>query len=153
MEYNQLMKAQTLIIIAIFFALGFGLAYFNMGGKLKSPIGSNKPNPSYDTSQVVLSEPNPEDTISSPVTVTGQALGSWFFEATFPIKVTDDLNNVLGTGVAKATADWMQAGFVPFTASINFNPGANTHGKLILSKDNPSGEPANDFSIEIPVGF
>jgi hypothetical protein len=150
--YNETMKTQSLIIAAIFFALGFGIAYFQMGGEFKMPAGSNQ-NGNQDSTQVVLSTPQPGDTIASPVTVSGQALGTWFFEASFPIKVTDNSGNQLGIGIATAQADWMTTGFVPFTANIVFNPGANTQGKLVLMKDNPSGLPANDDSIEIPVQF
>jgi hypothetical protein len=50
----------------------------------------------------------------------------------------------------------MTTSMVPFTADINFTVPKNSpkwNGEIILKKDNPSGDPARDESIEIPVMF
>ncbi len=93
-------------------------------------------------------------TVSSPLSVTGRARGMWYFEASFPIEVRDAGNNVIGSGIAQAQGDWMTTDFVPFTANISYTaqtPGSL--GTLVLKKDNPSGEPANDQSLVIPITF
>lgn len=91
--------------------------------------------------------------IGSPVTVTGKARGTWYFEASFPVKVYDANNTLLGIGVAQAQSDWMTEDFVDFVATITFSTPSTATGKLVLLKDNPSGLPVNDNSIEIPVTF
>ncbi len=91
---------------------------------------------------------------SKPITVTGQALGSWYFEATFPVILAAADGRVISQATAQAGSDWMTVKFVPFTANITFvkqTPG--TRGFIILKNDNPSGLPQNDASVEIPVVF
>jgi len=91
--------------------------------------------------------------IISPVTIKGKARGSWFFEASFPVKLLDAKGKVLGRGIAQAQSDWMTNDFVPFVAELKFSKPTTAEGSLILSKDNPSGLPANDNKIIIPVTF
>jgi hypothetical protein len=43
--------------------------------------------------------------------------------------------------------------FVSFQASLQFSPPTTASGTLILHNDNPSGLPANDKEIRIPVYF
>jgi len=47
----------------------------------------------------------------------------------------------------------MTTEFVPFKATLDFNPGTLTEGVLIFHKDNPSGLPENDDQFEIPIRF
>jgi hypothetical protein len=76
----------------------------------------------------------------------------WYFEAVFPVKLVDDQGNMLVETHADAQGDWMTEDFVPFKATLTFTTTAE-RGKLILQKDNPSGMPENDASIEVPVRF
>ncbi|MBN2585513.1 hypothetical protein JXA59_02600 [Patescibacteria group bacterium] len=106
------------------------------------------------TDLIQVSNPTPNQTIKSPLAITGQAIGSWYFEASFPTKLFDANNNQLAEGIATAQGDWMTTNFVPFTATLNFSAQpANSAGTLILYKDNPSGLPANDDQLTIPVTF
>lgn len=89
----------------------------------------------------------------APIKVTGEAKGNYYFEASFPIKLTDTNGKVLGQGIAKAQGDWMTENFVPFVADFSFSPATTTEGVLILQRDNPSGMPENDASYSIPVLF
>lgn len=101
-----------------------------------------------------LTSPYPYQQIESPLTITGQARGTWFFEASFPVVLVDWDGKIIAQGIAKAEKDWMTENFVPFTATLNFTkPTVNINGSLILKKDNPSGLPTNDASYEIPVIF
>ncbi len=98
--------------------------------------------------------PRPNEAVQSPLTITGEARGSWFFEASFPVVLTDWDGKIIAQGNANATGDWMTTDFVPFKATLTFVAGASTYsnkGTLILKKDNPSGLPENDNSLEIPV--
>ncbi len=92
--------------------------------------------------------------ISSPLAVDGEARGNWFFEASFPVKITDSNGNELAVKPATANDNWMTTEFVPFSASLEFTPPKETDiGFLILKKDNPSGFSENDDQIEIPIRF
>ena len=101
---------------------------------------------------IVVSAPTPNSKITSPLTVSGQARGPWFFEASFPVILEDSQGNVIGTGIAEAQSDWMTDEFVPFEAILEFTSSAEK-GKLILMKANASGLPENDDQLEIPVNL
>lgn len=94
------------------------------------------------------------DVVSSPLTVTGEARGTWYFEASFPVKLLDQSGNTIATAVATAQGDWMTTDFVPFTATLTFpaQPSGST-GTLVLEKDNPSGLPQNADSLSITIQF
>lgn len=101
-----------------------------------------------------VSNPRPNQTINSPLTVTGEARGNWYFEASFPIELHDQNNQVIATGIAQAQGEWMTEDFVPFTAELTFShQPSGTTGSLILKKDNPSGDPALDQQLLVPVKF
>lgn len=107
-------------------------------------------------SLVLVDSPRPNDTIRSPLTITGQARGYWFFEASFPITLMDENGMGIAQGIATAQNDWMTTDFVPFIATLTFTRDAKlsrTKGALILHKDNPSGLPEYDDALEIPVIF
>jgi hypothetical protein len=101
-----------------------------------------------------LETPLPNETISSPLTIKGQARGSWFFEASFPVVLVNWDGRIIGQGIAQAKSDWMTTEFVPFEAILTFTVDKNVYsnnGSLILRKDNPSGLSEHDDALEIPV--
>lgn len=102
---------------------------------------------------IVVEFPRPNQTVSSPLAVTGQARGTWYFEAQFGGQLVDDSGNVLGTGIFTAQGEWMTTEFVPFSGTIEFAKPALSRGKLILEKSNPSDLPENDAQLIIPVTF
>jgi hypothetical protein len=91
--------------------------------------------------------------IESPLIAKGEARGTWFFEASFPIEIRAKDGTVLGSGPAQATGEWMTENFVPFTASVYFDPKGNTEGIVRFKNDNPSGDPARDLYVDVPVTF
>lgn len=91
--------------------------------------------------------------VRSPLTVSGQARGNWFFEASFPVKLLDGNHQIVASGTAQAQGDWMTNEFVPFTASLNFVAPFTPTGMLVLEKDNPSGLTDNAASLSIPIRF
>jgi hypothetical protein len=103
-----------------------------------------------------VTSPASGSTVESPFTVTGEARGNWFFEASFPITVVDWDGKIIGEGFAGAMGEWMTTDYVPFEASIQYQLPADIpyrRGALILQKDNPSGLPENDDALEIPINF
>ena len=90
--------------------------------------------------------------MKSPVTVKGKARGTWFFEASLPVLVTDSHNNVIASAAAQADGEWMTTEYVDFSVTIPFSTN-QPFGFIVIKKDNPSGLPENDAQIKIPVTF
>lgn len=91
--------------------------------------------------------------VTSPVTVTGEARGSWFFEANLPIFIKDATGKVIGQTGAMAQGEWMTTDYVPFGGTVTFTKPTTETGTLMIANDNPSGLPENAKSIEIPIRF
>lgn len=103
---------------------------------------------------ITLDSPTEGQTISSPLTITGNARGPWYFEATFPVILTNWDGLIIAEGYATALDDWMTEEFVPFEATLTFEvPDYGDTGALILRKANASGLPENDDALEIGVMF
>lgn len=102
--------------------------------------------------EVDIFYPQANDVISSPLEISGQAPGFWFFEASLPVRLVDLEGNLIAEHYAQAEADWMTSEFVPLSSSLVFSTTA-TSGYLIIAKDNPSGLPEYDAEISIPVIF
>ena len=106
------------------------------------------------TALIVISNPPQNTSVTSPLTVTGQAVGSWFFEGVFPVYLYDTHGRLLAQAQARALSDWTTAGFVPFTATISFSPQIpSSHGILVLRNANPSGIAANAKAVQMQVTF
>jgi hypothetical protein len=100
-----------------------------------------------------IDNPRPGTKVESPLKVSGQARGYWFFEASFPVSLVDANGDEIGVGIAQAKGDWMTEQFVPFTATLKFTKPTTKYGTLVLKKDNPSGMPENDDQLRVPVTF
>jgi len=100
-----------------------------------------------------VSAPDPGALIASPLRVAGEARGTWYFEASFPIRLVDAAGQVLVAVPAQARGEWMTTNFVPFEVQLRFVPPSSPGGFLILQKDNPSGLPEHADSLVIPVRF
>jgi hypothetical protein len=102
---------------------------------------------------IILDYPIAEQTVTSPLKLSGRARGSWFFEASFPVILTNWDGLIIASGTATTKSDWMTEKLVPFEATLEFkndSPVSN-RASLILKKDNPSGLPENDDALEITV--
>ena len=100
-----------------------------------------------------LDSPQPNAIVTSPLTLTGEARGNWYFEASFPVELTDEGGNPIVRYYAEAQGDWMTTEFVPFKSTLTFTKKTTTRGFLILHKDNPSGLEEHDDFLRIPVRF
>lgn len=92
------------------------------------------------------------DRIVSPLMLSGEARGNWFFEASFPIQLLAEDKSVIAYAIAQADGDWMTEAFVPFRATLSFPPQAG-RGTLVFIRDNPSGLPEYDERLEVPIVF
>ena len=109
---------------------------------------------------IVLTVPAPNTTAMNPLLIQGKARGTWFFEASFPVILTNWDGLIIAEGVATAEGEWMTEEFVPFSVNLEYqnpykagDPDFMKRGSLILKKDNPSGLPEHDDVLEIPIFF
>jgi hypothetical protein len=122
----------------------------NGKGTDTSPVGTPA-----TADQIRVTAPTENQTISTPLKVSGQARGNWFFEASAPVYIVEAGGNVLGQGVIQATGDWMTTDFVPFSGSIAFSaptPGVTT-GAIVFMNDNPSGQASTSYFWIVPIHF
>lgn len=104
-------------------------------------------------SDVNVFSPKPDEIIKSPLKISGEARGTWFFEGSFPVVLKDENGNVIKQGFVTAQRDWMTQDFVPFIGELEFDTPEVGKGELILKKDNPSDLREYDKSMSIPIGF
>lgn len=102
---------------------------------------------------IQVSYPRSNQLVNNPLNISGEARGTWMFEASFSGWIEDEAGNNLGTVILEASEDWMTEEFVPFSGVLSFSPPSGTKGKLILEKANPSGLPEHDQTLVIPVRF
>lgn len=151
--------------LAVFGVILFAISSY-LPGVIRGPaapgdvpgISTPPPTPNLPTDDVSnlirVFTPAANDIVDSPLEITGEARGTWYFEALFPVQLLDARGNVLAQGKAQAQGNWMTENFVPFRALLTFtSPGDGATGVLALKKDNPSGLPQNDNERRVPVRF
>lgn len=101
--------------------------------------------------EIFVESPAPGETVSSPLTLKGKAMGNWFFEGVLPISMEDSKGNLLSAAPARALSDWMTEDYVEFEATLAFDPADNQTATLVIKNDNPSGLPENSKMFKVPV--
>lgn len=152
------------LIIAVVAGAGAYFIFFTMPPKTDKPtvvVVDKLPDDirahiASKSNLISLASPAPLAEISSPVHISGEARGPWYFEASFPVFLADWDGKIIAQGVATAEGNWMTTEFVPFTATLTYNSADisgqySNKGTLILKKDNPSGLPEHDDALEVPV--
>ncbi len=110
------------------------------------------PTPSIQAQdEIQVSSPVPNSVVKSPLEISGQARGNWFFEASAPVKLLDEHGNQLAGGIIMAINDWMTTNFVPFKGELMFSITATSSGVLVFNNDNPSDLPQNSKEFRVPV--
>lgn len=117
----------------------------------KSPSQDQPAELPPDQPDIMIQTPAPNQEVQSPLAVSGQARGSWFFEAVFPVKIEDEGGEIIAQGQAQAAGDWMTADFVMFDALISFEVSEKQKAVLVLQNDNPSGLPEKAKEFRVPV--
>ena len=114
--------------------------------------------PSSASDLIKIDSPQAGDkNISSPIKITGEARGNWFFEATAPVMLTNWDGLIIAQGHITAEGNWMTEDFVPFKGEIVFDtkdvPDFNKRGSLIIKNSNASGLPEHDMAAEMVIFF
>lgn len=143
-----------ILIVAI---LAIGAAIILWALFFRAPKAS-EPAPEYNTEEVEeapikLFEPAADAAVSSPLALSGEARGTWYFEASFPVRMLDANGRELGVTPVQAQSEWMTEDYVPFRGTIEFEMPATETGTLVLEKDNPSGLPENAAEMYVPIRF
>ena len=156
------MKTWAIVIILIVLGL-IGFLFLrdkDVDSPTNTPVATSTPTGATSTSSTSTSTtmirvvtPIPNALIKSPVIVSGEARGNWYFEASFPVKILDAEGRQLGIVPAQAQGEWMTTNFVPFSVSLSFTTSTTDTGTLVLEKDNPSGLPEHAAEVRIPVRF
>ena len=143
---------KSLALLLVVLAVAGAAAWWQFGAP--QPVVEDTGNAAQKAGLIRLTAPLPNATVSSPLTITGEARGYWYFEASFPVVLVDWDGRIIAQGIATAKDEWMTEEFVPFEATLTFVVDKNVYsnrGALILQKDNPSGLPEYDDALEIPV--
>ncbi len=98
-----------------------------------------------------LTSPTSGSTVTSPLTLSGEARGTWFFEGSFPVRLEDVNGNVVTSTIATSSEEWMTEEFIPFLAYLDFSVTTDTQAIIVFQKDNPSDIRANDREVRVPV--
>lgn len=133
------------------YIFGYLTPTYETSGSIISQTSSENLNTTNES--VIIATPQPSSIVSSPLTVQGQATGTWFFEAALPLQIVDANEKVIGKGVASAQADWMTADLVPFSGNVEFTTPSTPSGWIVIKKNNPSGLPDHDDEFRIPIRF
>jgi hypothetical protein len=112
------------------------------------------------TNDIKISTPRSGQLVASPLSVSGQARGSWFFEASAPVYLEDASGKKIAQGTIHATGDWMTTNFVPFTGTLTWSASSTAtstgnllKGSVIFMNDNPSGDPSLQKTVSVPVVY
>lgn len=104
---------------------------------------------------IVVTSPSAGASVgSTSLSATGEARGTWYFEASFPVTLKDASGKTIAQAPAEAQSDWMTADFVPFKITLTYPAQPKgSKGTLVFHNDNPSGDPSRDKSVTVPVVF
>jgi len=89
-----------------------------------------------------------------PLIIDGEAKGTWFFEASFPLEIIAEDGTVLARGYSQAQESWMTEEVIPFYAEMKKVDGAPEYSgvaALVLKKANPSGLPEYDAQFTTQI--
>ncbi len=139
----------TTIILSLMALIVLGIVLFI--SRSNNDVSVNEPIVPVVQPTIKIDSPVSGQEVNSPLAISGQARGSWFFEAVFPVKIEDSEGNTIAEGRAQAVGDWMTSDFVTFDASIDFKVTEKKKAEIVFRKDNPSGLPENDGEFRMPV--
>lgn len=160
-------QAVTILSVATFILLAVGVIIFlyNQNQNLKkqlsgyltaTPEVSGEPSstPAATVESPTVSSPSANSVVKSPLKIIGTVPSGWMFEGVFPVKLLDSEKNIIAQSSAKETipGSWQSGEPVEFTATLTFKNSSGS-GVLVLENDNPSGDPINAKTFEIPVKF
>lgn len=146
-------KIFSIFIILMIVAAVVWLGFFQ-GGNSPAPTASLPDKITYNNSSnelIVVEAPLVGAVTGQEININGQARGTWFFEASFPIELLDKDGKILVQSYAQAQGEWMTENFVPFVAKLQVPASYTGPAVIVLRKDNPSALPEYEASISFPI--
>ncbi|HLP86934.1 MAG TPA: Gmad2 immunoglobulin-like domain-containing protein [Candidatus Paceibacterota bacterium] len=143
-------------IIAVFLVIAIALVIFIFIYKNNKPNSQNN-NVNINTEvegnkqDLIYFSITPGQKVSGLTTFVGSVKNAYFFEANILVNVLDANKNVLKSGHANATTDWMTTEPVSFEGNIDFSGLPKGPAYIEIHNDNASGLPENDKNILIPI--
>lgn len=164
------MSKSSSIIIGLLIVIIAILAWLAFGKQAQAPVtdltptvtetpgADQTPSPEVQApaalhTKIILTTPKANASVTKKFTISGKAPGNWFFEASAPYMVTTAEGEKIAQGTLQAIGEWMTTDLVDFKAEVSTNPAYSGPAFLVLLKDNPSGMPENDDSLEIPISI
>ena len=145
----------VIITIVIIMAL-LGVIYY-LATRSIGPTNLQTSKPLVYKDLIKITDPVGDQGVVNPIIVRGEARGNWYFEASFPITVTNENGSILAESFAQAQGEWMTTEYVPFEGKIIITsdkvPATGSNIIIIFRKDNPSGLPENNDSISLKVKY
>lgn len=159
--------AILLILAVAFFGVWLLTDTENQGVPLQDTrMNTSQENPPEEEQQIVTENgsirvfaPEKDTPVESPLTLRGEVRGTWLFEATAPVMLTDWDGKIISEGyIETEEEDWMTEDFVPFSGTLIFETPKDMGdfsdtGSLILKKANPSGLPKHDDALEYIIRY
>lgn len=150
-------KWWALLAVFILSIIGILVLFFIPAPTAKAPTTATSTPAAVGTDlsdTIAVDSPVQGAAVASPLAISGKARGNWYFEGTAPAALLDSNGSVIAQGTIVANGDWTITDFVPFTGTLTFAPQpAGSAGTLVLTNDNPSGDPANQKTLDIPITF
>ena len=103
---------------------------------------------------IEVTEPKPNQIVTSPFKLEGKAVGGWYFDEKLSARIEDDNGNVIVTKELKALSSTKTSSLVPFVAALSFKDEKieTAQGKLIIEKNNTEYK-GEGTPLVIPVKF
>lgn len=105
------------------------------------------------SSGIKVTSPAAGSKITSPIEISGEALGNWFFEGEFAVSLLDSSGKMITDSIVKAQDEWMTEGYVPFLAYMDFPDQPKGSGYLMFNKNNPSGLASGNAEYKVKISF
>jgi hypothetical protein len=105
-----------------------------------------------NTDPVVFS-PDLSKPVTSPLVLSGEARGFWFFEKQFTVRLLDDKGKEIATSSARTRGEKMTVDFMPWNSTLTFKTPLAQNGELVFEKANPSGLASQTRTLRLPIIF
>jgi len=152
-------KTNTTLLVLIVILLAVGVWFLANGRNTQKIVDPNNTPPAVlepsvigpDAKDLVSFSVKAGETVFGKVKATGVVKGGYFFEANIVVNILDANKKLLNAGNGMSTADWMNAGPIPFLTNLDFTGLPAGPGYIEIKNDNASGDPSYDKQILIPI--
>jgi hypothetical protein len=157
---NELKKRYIIIVVCLLVLTGVWFFVRNQVVEKRTPpskvsIPAGSVNGEDVSNMIQVYNPFAGAVIVPGVSIVGKARGNWFFEASAPVSIVNEKNEVLVTFPMTAQGEWMTTNLVPFLATVpQFDTKGAQSGSIIFRNDNPGGEEeGRNYAFSLPVRF